>query len=335
MSRFHFLYPYWLLALPPLVALAVWLARRRGRDGTWPRLLDGELLPFLRLSEGGAGSRLGRIRAVPWPLIGLVWTLAVLALAGPTWQRQITPAYRAPAAWIVLLEVSPSMDATDVPPSRMARARYAVDDLLAAAHDARVGLVAFAGEAYTVAPLTSDVTTIRNLVQPLAPGLMPESGNRLTPGLEEAQRLLQASPGRDRQVIVLTDGFSDPARALVAARQLHQQGIAVNLIGVGTAGGAPEPDGNGGFVRGSQGQVALTRLDTGLLQQVATAGGGRFVPLSGLPQLIADLHSAGSRAMGSGVAAPKVKLESWLNDGVWLLPALLLLAALVARRGWI
>lgn len=327
MSRFHFLYPYWLLALPPLVALAVWLARGRGRDGAWPRLLDGELLSLLRLSEGGAGRS-------PWLLIGLVWTLAVVALAGPTWQRQITPAYRAPAAWIVALEVSPSMDAADIEPSRMARARYAVDDLLSAAQDARVGLVVFAGDAYTVAPLTSDVTTIRNLAQPLAPSLMPESGNRLAPGLEEAGNLLQASPGRDRQVIVLADGFSDPAQALSKAQELHRQGIEVNVIGVGTGSGAPEPDGNGGFVRDTSGQVVLTRLDGALMQRLATAGGGHFVPLSALPQLIADLHAARSRRMSSGVAA-HVRLASWLNDGVWLLPALLLLAALVARRGWI
>jgi Ca-activated chloride channel homolog len=327
MSRFHFLYPYWLLALPPLVALAVWLARRRGRDGPWPRLLDGELLSLLRLSEGGAGRS-------PWLLIGLVWALAVVALAGPTWQRQITPAYRAPAAWIVALEVSPSMDAADVEPSRMARARYAVDDLLSAAQDARVGLVVFAGDAYTVAPLTSDVATIRNLAQPLAPSLMPESGDRLAPGLEEAVRLLQASPGRDRQVIVLTDGFTDPAQALVKAQELHREGIDVNVVGVGTESGAPEPDGNGGFVRDASGQVVLTRLDGDLLQRIATAGGGHFVPLSALPLLIADLHAARSRRMSSGVAA-HVRLASWLNDGVWLLPALLLLAALVARRGWV
>jgi Ca-activated chloride channel homolog len=327
MSRFHFLYPYWLLSLPPLLALALWLARRRGRDGAWQRLLDGELLSLLRLSDGSPGGS-------PWPLIGLIWTLAVLALAGPTWQRQITPAYRAPAAWIVALEVSPSMDAADVAPSRMARARYAVDDLLSAAQDARVGLVAFAGEAYTVAPLTSDVATIRNLAQPLAPSLMPESGDRLAPGLEEALHLLQASPGKDRQVIVLTDGFTDPAQALITAQQLHRQGIEVNVVGVGTVGGAPQPDGNGGFVRNASGQVVLTRLDDDLLQRVATAGGGRFVPLSALPQLIADLQQAGSRTMSSGVAA-HVKLSSWLNDGVWLLPALLLLAALVARRGWL
>lgn len=328
MSGFHFLHPLWLLALPPLVALAVWLARRRGRDGAWPRLLDGELLSLLRLSGGGAGRS-------PWLLIGVIWTLAVLALAGPTWQRQITPAYRAPAAWVVALDVSPSMEAADVPPSRIARARYAIDDLLSAAHDARVGLVAFAGDPYTVAPLTSDVATVRNLAQPLAPGLMPESGNRLAPALEEAARLLQASRGRDRRIIVLTDGFTDPARALVAAEQLHHRGIAVDIIGVGTTAGAPAPDGNGGFVRDAQGQVVLTRLDPDLLKRVAAAGGGRFVPLSALPELVADLHDAGSREIGSSVAAPHVRIASWLNDGVWLLPPLLLLAALVARRGWL
>ena len=328
MGDFHFLNPYWLLALPPLVALAVWFARRRGRDGPWPQLLDGELLALLRLSDGGAGRS-------PWPLIGLVWTLAVLALAGPTWRRQITPAYRAPAAWIVALELSPSMGAADVSPSRIARARFGVNDLLSAAHDARVGLVAFAGDAYTVAPLTGDVATVSNLARPLSPRLMPEAGDRLAPALEEAERLVRASRGQDRQVIVFTDGFTDPARALVSAQRLHSQGIAVNIVGVGTPGGAPEPDGNGGFVRNAQHQVVLTRLDPGLLAQVAAAGGGRYVPLSGLPTLIARLHAAGSREMSSGVAAPHVKLSSWLNDGVWLLPPLLLLAALIARRGWL
>jgi Ca-activated chloride channel homolog len=328
MSHFHFLHPYWLMALPPLLAFALWLARRRGRDGPWPRLLDGELLTLLRLKEGSAGRS-------PWLLIGAIWTLAVLALAGPTWQREITPAYRAPAAWVAAVELSPSMDAADVVPSRIARARLSVDDLLSAAHDARVGLVAFAGDAYAVAPLTSDVATVRNLAAPLAPSLMPESGDRLAPALDAAARLLRASPGRDRQLIVFTDGFTDPARALLTASRLRREGIAVNVVGVGTASGAPDPNGNGGFVRNAQGQVVLTRLDADLLARVAAAGGGRYVSLRDMPVLIAQLQNAGSREMSSGVAAPHVRLASWLNDGVWLLPPLLLLGALVARRGWI
>jgi Ca-activated chloride channel family protein len=122
---------------------------------------------------------------------------------------------------------------------------------------------------------------------------------------------------------------------LVAARQLRHQGVVVNVVGVGTTSGAPEPDGNGSFVRNAQGQVVLTRLDTGLLEQLAAAGGGRYVPLGGLPALIAQLHASGSREMSSGVAAPSVRLATWLNDGVWLLPAILLLAGLTARRGWL
>jgi Ca-activated chloride channel family protein len=328
MRHFHFLDPYWLLALPPLLALAVQLARRRARDAAWTRLLDGELLSLLRLGAGGADRS-------PWWLVGLIWTLAVLALAGPSWQRQVTPAYRAPAAWIVALELSPSMDAADIPPSRIARARLGIDELLSAAHDARIGLIAFAGDAYTVAPLTSDVATVRNLAQPLTPDLMPESGDRLAPALRDAARLLRASPGEDRQIIVLTDGLTDPARALGVARQLRQAGIAVNIVGVGTSGGAPEPSGTGGFVHDARGQLVMSRLDTGLLERIAAAGGGRYVPLSALPTLIADLHHAGSHTLGAGVAAPHVKLASWLDDGVWLLPPLLLLTALLARRGWI
>jgi Ca-activated chloride channel family protein len=227
------------------------------------------------------------------------------------------------------------MEAGDVQPSRIARARLGVEELLSAAHDARVGLIAFAGDAYPVAPLTSDVATVRNLAQPLSPNLMPEAGDRLAPALEEAARLLRASPGKDRQIIVLTDGFTDPVRALSAARQLHRQGIAVDVVGVGTSAGAPEPGADGGFVHDTQGHMVMTRLDAGLLRQVATAGGGRYVPLDGLPQLIADLHHAGSHEMKAGVAAAHVKLASWLNDGVWLLPPLVLLAALLARRGWV
>ena len=99
--------------------------------------------------------------------------------------------------------------------------------------------------------------------------------------------------------------------------------------------GAPEPDGNGGFVRDAQRQVVLTHLDTGLMRDVAAAGGGSYVPFTSLPALIRTLDDARSREMTSGVAAPHVKVESWLNDGVWLLPPLLLLAALIARRGWL
>lgn len=328
LGHLHFLHPWRLLALPPLLAFAVWLARRRARDGAWPRVVEVELLPALRLDEAGR-------RGSPWPLFAAAWTLTVLALAGPSWQRQVSPAFRLPASWVLALELSPSMDATDVPPSRVARARFAIDDLLSAAHDARVGLVAFAGEAYTVAPLTNDIATVRNLSRALSPGLMPERGNRLSPALEAAARLLRAGRGRDRQVIVLMDGLTDPAQALLTAERLRRKGMTVNVVGVGTSTGAPAPDGKGGFLRNARGQVVMTRLHAGLLRRIAAAGGGHFVRLNQLPELIADLHAQGTRTLGSAAQAPGIRLATWLDGGVWLLPPLLLCAALLARRGWI
>jgi len=117
MQSFHFLRPAWLLALPVFWGLAVWLARWRGRGGDWARFIDPDLLPGLRLDGGGKPGR------SPWPWLALAWTLAALALAGPSWQRAPAAAYRGNAAWVLVLDLSPSMADSDLPPNRVTRAR--------------------------------------------------------------------------------------------------------------------------------------------------------------------------------------------------------------------
>lgn len=327
LSALHFLHPAWLLALPPLLGLTAWLTRATNRDGNWSRIVDSQLLPLLRSSTRHDHS--------PWMLVGSIWTLAVLALAGPAWKRTESAAFRAPAAWVLVLDLSPSMAAGDVAPNRVTRARYAAADLLSAAHDARVGLVAFAGEPHTVAPLTTDVATVRTLLHPLAPKLMPESGDELAPALEEAERLLRAGSGQHGQVVVLSDGSEDPVEAVRVAQRLRQRGTTVNIVGVGTQAGAPDPDGNGSFVRDGDGRPRMTRLQTDELARVAAAGGGVYVPVNGVSSLISTLESAQSHSLGASDAAPGARLATWDNEGVWLLPPLLLLAALLARRGWL
>jgi Ca-activated chloride channel homolog len=328
LSAFHFLHPGWLLALPLLFGLMAWLTRPANRDGNWSRIVDSQLLPLLRVSE----SRRGRS---PWMLVGSIWTLAVLALAGPAWNRTESPAFRAPGAWVLVLDLSPSMNATDVTPDRVTRARYAAADLLSAAHDARVGLVVFAGEPHTVTPLTTDVATVRTLLPPLSPSLMPESGDKLAPALEEAQRLLHDSYARHGQVVVLSDGFEDPVEALRVARDLRQQGTTVNVVGVGTQAGAPEPDGQGSLVRDADNRPIMTRMQTDELRRVAAAGGGEFVPVSGLPSLVTRLESQQTESVNAAAETPQAQLATWQNEGVWLLVPVLLLAALLARRGWL
>jgi len=328
LKALHFIHPYWLLMLPLLWAVIIWFAWRRRRDGGWSQVIDAELLPALRLHSGDRGSS-------PWWLISVVWTVAVLALASPAWQRGQTPAYHAPADWIVVLDLSPSMAASDVQPSRVARARYVVADLLNAAQDARVGLLVFAGEAHVVAPLTTDVATVRALLSPLAPSIMPESGDVLAPALQESSRLIGSTASRHAHVIVISDGFVDPSQALRQAQQLRQQGATLDVIGIGTTNGAPVPNTKGGFEHDAQDETELSKLSVDQLQRVAVAGGGQYFDVNQLGSLIAQLRAARSYDLDQLQAQPALQVNTWLNGGFWLLLPLLLLVPLLARRGWL
>lgn len=329
LRNFHFLHPAWLLALLPLIALSLWAARRDHEpDGPWARVVDAHLLPAIRLSRAGRGMS-------PWLLIGLAWALGVLALAGPAWELEPSAGYRAPGSWVLLLDLSPSMSAADLPPDRAARARFAVADLLSAAQDARVALVAFAGEPYTVTPLTTDVATVRTLLEPLSPRLMPESGHDVAPALREALRLLRAGHAARGQVIVLTDGFDDDERALLTAASLARQGVKVHVVGIGTESGAPRRDAAGNFVRDEQGEIIVTRMQEEALRRLASAGGGRFVTLGGLDSLIGTLRADRTYTLDADGSRSDTSVASWRNEGVWLLPPMLLLTALLARKGWV
>nr|WP_295785037.1 VWA domain-containing protein [Rhodoferax sp.] len=334
MQDFQLLRPWWLLALPVLWALVAWLARQHSQHGNASAFIDADLLAALRLDTEQADGSGHKPGLSPWPWLAFAWALAVLALAGPSWQHDTTAAYRAPAAWVLVLDLSPSMASPDLAPSRVARARYLVDDILGTARDARVGMVAFSDEPYTVAPLTQDVATVRTLLPVLAPDLMPSPGDHVAPALEQAQKLLTASGARDKRIVLLSDGFDDPAAALRSAAALQQQGISLSVVGVGTTGGAPLRNADGSFALNGQGQPQMARLNMDLLQQLATAGGGRYVDSAQPAALLSDLQSATPRP-GEAVAEQGQSVAHWRDAGAYLLPAVLLLAALLALRRWL
>ena len=333
--HFQFLRPEWLVALPLLWGLCIWLARRRSDEGGWAQLIDPELLSGLKLDGGDKRNRSRFIWLTPvWTWLALAWTLAVLALAGPSWQQAPSLAYRGNSDWIVILDLSPSMMAADLTPNRITRARYALDDLLNAAKDARVALVAFGRDAYAVTPMTDDVATIRTLLPALNPDIMPVPGDDLAPALERAGALAGQGGGKDAHIVVLTDGFSDPAAAFAAAKKLHSGNITVNVVGIGTSAGAPLSQTDGGFTRNAGGQLDLARLDVDSLQQLARSGGGSYVDLSRLPSLIGVLQASTNRTSQAS-ENKDIHVAHRLDGGIWLLPLLLLVAALLARRGWL
>lgn len=318
----HFLRPWWWLALLPL-PLALWMLVKNG-DGraALAKLADAALLPHL-LSDGSARRRFAL------GLVAAAWLLCVAALSGPAWQKLPAQLYVNGAARVVVLSLSDDMLAQDMQPDRMARARFAVRDLLNDAGDARMALVAYAGAAFTVAPLTDDKNTILNLLQALKPDVMPVPGNDAAAGIRQGVELLQQAQAKGGEVVLVTDAADDAAVA--QAKAAHAKGIRVDVLGIGTREGAPVPQTGGGFVSGSGGTL-MARRDDAALRAVADAGGGRYVVL--------QADGTGATAFGApvtetGHASRAERAPLWRDGGIWLLPVLLVLAALAFRRGWL
>lgn len=328
-SDLHLLRPYWLLAILPLALLLLALWRDRQAGSVWSRLIDAHLLPHLLVGQDGSRRRL------PLVLLGVGWLLAVLALAGPVWERLPQPLFNAVTARIVLLDLSPSMNAADLTPSRLARARFEIQDLLRAADEGQVGLIAFGPEPFLVSPLTGDAKTILAQVPQLTTDLIPVPGQRRTHlALRMAGDMLRQSGSQAGDIILVTDGVGDTAAALEAAHQLAAAGHRLSVLAVGTADGAPIPLAAGGFVKDQQGAVQLARLDAAPLRQLAQTGNGRY--------LEAQVGDADTRAMialggmnGGAVAKTELLADQWREEGPWLLLAILPLAALGFRRGWL
>ncbi|MEM9057638.1 MAG: VWA domain-containing protein, partial [Pseudomonadota bacterium] len=269
----HFVRPWWLLALAALPLLALLLRRRAKGGGAWAQFVDPELLPHV-LEQGPAqGTR--------WALwLGLpAAALVVLALAGPAWQRLPQPVFLGQAPLVIAIDLSRSMDAADVPPSRAARARLKVLDILGQRRDGQTALVAFAGDAFVVSPLTDDGATIASMVPSLEPAIMPAQGSNVTAALDQAAELLDQAGATRGEVLLLTDSPAGPD-TLQAARRLSTLGHRLSVLAIGTREGAPVMLGEGRMLRDRSGNIVVASVDAEALTALALAGSGAFSALT-------------------------------------------------------
>ena len=329
MTAFHFLRPEWLWGLPVALLVLVWLSRRQLRSRSWQAVCDPELLPHLLLGRS--------VRRANWPLwlllLGLL--LALMALAGPAWERRPQPLFRQQSALVIMYDLSRSMLAADLKPNRLVRARLKLEDLLRQRKEGQTALIAFAADAFTVTPLTSDRHTIEALLKSLAPELMPAQGSDPARAIRLGMELLQQAGLKHGRLLLVTDE-DQPEASLEAARQLAGQGYELAVLGVGTAEGAPIPRADGGFFKDAQGNLVLPRLKAAGLQRLAAAGGGTYHTLSiddsDLRSLLAGLDDRRPGQPGSVTATTG---DIWREEGVWLLWPLVLLAGFAFRRGWL
>lgn len=293
LSHFHFMRPAALLLLP--LGWLVWWWWRKQADPLrgWRECMDPELLQPLTVTGGGRPG-------AAW-LLPAAWSLAALAIAGPTWRPEPNPFAADSAPLVILLKADRSMDAPDPPPSRAERARLKIADLAVARGGQPLGLIAYAGSAHLVLPPTRDTSAVADMAAEIDSGIMPEPGDRLDLALAKAAALLKETGGY--LLVIAGSSATDPGQLKKAGGpHLPIQILAVNTPGSDDAA--------------SLGQAART-LDATLVPLAADSSDiGRIVAgASGTPRAAAG--EAGTR---------------WEEAGYWLVPAIALLAALSFRR---
>ena len=325
---FHFLRPWWLLALLPLL-VTVWLMLKQklGRRD-WEAVVDPALLPYV-LTAGRGGQR--RLPAV---LTGVCGLLAILALAGPVWDKLPQPVYSSRSALVIALDLSRSMDANDIDPSRLVRARYKIRDILDRRPAGLTALLVYAGDAFTVTPLTDDTATIASQLDALTTDIMPVQGNRTDLALSLAGKLLrQAGAGRG-DILLITDEVN-LARGRDVAQKLNGENYRVSVLGVGTERGVPIPLQDGSFLKDARGRIVIPVLDEAPMRKLVAAGGGIYARLRPDDADINTLLRLFHTVMDNGVTATQLRTDVWREQGPWLLLLLLPLAALAFRRGYV
>lgn len=328
LANLHLLRPWWLLALLPclLVYWGLWRLSRTHQG--WGRIIDASLLPFL-LDKGSASRK-----RLPVQAILLAWLAAVLALAGPSWEKVPQPLLNKRDALVILLDLSPSMAAEDVLPSRLQRAKRKLLDLLKLRNEGTTALIAYAGDAHVVSPLTDDMRTIANLTPALSPQMMPLAGSDAAAAVELALELFAAAGEQEGNILLLTDGVRSDRAAKIAER-LRGSSYHLSVIGIGSSQGGPVPMPGGKLLRDADGAIVVAALDRAALRQLAQDARGYYRDLSLDDADLYPLIQAELLPGGADSAQDQRSTETWRDGGFWLAPLCLLVALGAFRRGWI
>ena len=328
MSEFHFLRPLWLLALPAVAALIIGLLRARHSSRGWKAVCDAQLLPFVLAAQRETQRR----SLAPW-LVGMTGSLLIIALAGPTWERLPQPVFRDQSALVIALDLSRSMDAGDLKPSRLIRARHKITDILRARQAGQTALLVYAGEAFTVTPLTDDADTILNQLASLDTGMMPSQGSRADLALAAAADLLQQAGATRGDILLVTDGIEGDALAS-QLDSLRNKATGYPYSAPAVEQGAPIPVAEGGFLKDAQGSIVVPRLDAAALQRWAQRGGGRYAAIRPDDHDIQYLFAGRTTGnLDQAEQASGLQSEQWREQGPWLILLVIPLAALAFRRG--
>jgi Ca-activated chloride channel family protein len=304
MAEFHFLRPYWLLAIVPLIGLAVLFWRQTPRLHAWGEVCDSHLLAHL-LQRKGQGKR---IFSLSFLLLSAFFM--IFSISGPAWYKFPVATYKSIQPRVLILDMSSSMMDTDLTPDRLSRAKFKLHDLLERKDVGQFGLVVFTGEPFVVSPLTDDGQTISSLLSTLTADIMPVGGQKLDAALNEANQLIKQAGYQQGQILVLS-ADTPSTEAIETAKKLAQAGIFSSIMPV----------------------KADKKLNP-LFQRFATSGEGQLVEYSTDSSDLDQWINASNQNEHFAVTTDD-NIPLWRDEGRWFLILALLFLLPVFQRGWL
>ncbi len=328
LSEFHFIRPYWFIALIPVILLVWMLAKRHLINKHWESVCDPALLPYILVGRTGAK------KYTNITLFGFVSLLMIIALAGPSWERLPEPVFEKESALVIAMDLSYSMYADDIKPSRLERARFKISDLLDLRQEGQTALIVYAGDAFTVTPLTDDIKTIKSQLTALTPQIMPAPGSNTEIAMEKAAELLKQAGNGEGHILLVTDEIDRQFEK--AFSKTNRRGYKVSILGIGTEEGAPVKLGDGGFLKDKAGTIVVPKLNQGVLRIMASSGGG-YYETSQLGD--GDIERL-NRLFNSGLektneTESQFETDRWHEFGPWLILLILPVVAFGFRRGYL
>jgi Ca-activated chloride channel family protein len=288
MFRFeHPEYLYALLLVPALIVAAAWSLRRRGR--TLRQL--GEQAALQRMMPGWSETR----QWARWGILWLALVLLIIGWANPQWGTKRQKMTRKAADIILALDISQSMLTEDIAPNRMEVAKRFGAQLLESLQGERIGLIVFAGSAYTQTPITTDYGALGLFLKSSSPEQAPYQGTAIGSAIELAGRLFPPEQANHKALVVLTDGETHDEDALDKAREAREQGMLIFTVGVGTETGGfvvEQINGQKVFKKDNSGEPVKSQVNVEMLQELAAAGGGQYFPLNNPRNVVEGIRKA-------------------------------------------
>lgn len=262
-------YLYLLILLPFLIFIRIWGVRKRKKQLAKfgdPALLK-QLMPNVSMAK----------REVKFWLMTSAVALLIVMLARPQMGTKINQEQRQGIEVIIALDISNSMKAEDVAPSRLDKSKMLIENLVDNFTNDKIGLIVFAGDAFVQLPITSDYVSAKMFLQNITPELIAAQGTNLAEAIDLSSHSFTKQEKVGRAIIVITDGEDHEGGVEKVAKAAKKNGIRIFVLGVGSAKGVPIPDGNGGYMKDKTGQEVMSALNEDMCKQIAAAGGGAYI----------------------------------------------------------